>query len=590
MKDMKKILTLAIAAAACLTSCDDWLDLQPENSVSAKDYWKSEADVAAAMTGIYCEWLLGSSYIWQQAEMRADMVAPSMVTYADYVNVREGNITSWNDFVAWKGYYSVINQCNLLLERSEIALSNDPSYTVRQDSIYHAQARVVRDLMYFYLIRLWKDVPYITWAYYDDATPRLVGASKQMDILDALIADLEAVQKDAFLPYSYSAASTGKALNKGQVTMYMLKALLADMYRMKGSYATDPQTSQAAYRKCLELCNTIIESGQYALIPFKKSTAAESGVDLKDLETKADSSFYYMVDLLPTDWYDGLYVSGNSNESIMELQQDKSSYNNSGFYDIVVAPRYYTANVDLFSSTLFLPTEKELAMACRYRDIRSYMNIAIFGGTSCIWKFAGLSDTEGINTKADYKKNVLVYRLAEIYLMKAEVLTQLAIANNNDQEMLLEAYRAVFKVRDRAGAVETTDLQTGEGLAMQDLYWEELRKDLPITLKPGTISGSSMEKLILDEEAREMAFEGRRWFDVLRNAERNQEGKGACTGGNIGYLLSIAGSCTETSKVSYIMGQFKKPDFRYLPYPYQDVSINKSEGGPLKQKPFWGTE
>ena len=587
---MKKILTLAIAAAACLTSCDDWLDLQPENSVSAKDYWKSESEVSAAMTGIYCNWLSASSYMWEQAEMRADMVYPSTSSNSDYTLIREGNITSRNKFVAWQKYYEIINQCNLLLERSEIALSNDPSYTVRQDSIYHAQARVIRDLMYFYLIRLWKDVPYITWAYYDDAKPRLVGVTKQMDILNALIADLEAVQKDAFLPYSYSSASSGKALNKGQVTMYMLKALLADMYRMKGSYATDPQTSQDAYRKSLDLCNTILESGQYALIPFKKSTAEESGIDLKDLETKADSSFYYMEDILPTEWYDGLYASGNSNESIMELQQDKSSYNNAGFYDIVVAPRIFTVNMDLFSNTLFVPTEKELALACRYRDIRMYMNVAIFGGNYCIWKFAGLSDVEGVSTKSDYKKNVLVYRLAEIYLMKAEVLTQLAMANNDDQEMLLEAYRAVFKVRDRAGAVETTDLQTGEGMAMQDLYWKELREDAPITLAPGTIKGSALEKLVLDEEAREMAFEGRRWFDVLRNAERNQEGKGSCTGGNIGYLLSIAGSCTETSKIAYIAGQFRKADFRYLPYPYQDVSIHRSEGGPLTQKPFWGTE
>lgn len=590
MKDMKKIWTLVIAAAACLTSCDDWLDLQPENATTAEEYWKTEADVASAMTGIYCNWLSASADIWQMSEMRADMVAPSSVTYADYVYVREGNITSRNRFVSWLKFYEIINQCNLLLERSEIALSNDPSYTVKQDSIYHAQARVVRDLMYFYLIRLWKDVPYITWAYYNDQQPRLVGASKQMDILNALIADLEAVQNDGYLPYNYSSASVDRALNKGQVTMYMLKALLADMYRMKGSYATDLQTSQEAYQKSLDLCNAIIESGQYALIPFKKSTAVESGLDLKDLTTKADSSFYYMVDILPTEWYDGLYVTGNSNESIMELQQDKSSYNNAGFFQILSSPRYYTANVDLFNNVLFLPTEKELALACRYRDIRSMMNVAIYNGNTCLWKYCGKSFDEGISKSSDYKKNVIVYRLAEIYLMKAEVLTQLAMAHGDDQDMLLEAYRAVFKVRDRAGAVETTDLQTGAGQAMQDLYWQELRTDAPILLAPGTIKGTAMEKLVLDEEAREMAFEGRRWFDVLRHAERNQEGKGACTGGNIGYLLSISGSCTETSKVAYITGQFSKPDFRYLPYPYQDVSLNQLNNGPLRQKPFWGVE
>ena len=86
-------------------------------------------------------------------------------------------------------------------------------------------------------------------------------------------------------------------------------------------------------------------------------------------------------------------------------------------------------------------------------------------------------------------------------------MSRVLLANNNDQEMLLEAYRAVFKVRDRAGAVETTDLQTGEGLAMQDLYWEELRKDLPITLKPGTIKclcSSVRYRTSLDREYRQL--------------------------------------------------------------------------------------
>lgn len=584
MKDMKKILLIALAGLTTLTSCDDWLDLEPENAETAEKFWLSAAGVESAMTGIYCQWLSSSCYFWQQAEMRADMVTLGSSYLVNYLLVREGNITSSNSLSQWGNYYTIINQCNLLLDRSHIALENDPSYTVTQDSIYHAEARVVRAMMYFNLIRLWKDVPFITEAYYDDTKNRAVPVSKQMDILDAIIGDLEAVQADGILPYSYSAAATEKALNKGQVTMYMLKALLADLYRMKGSYATDLATSQAAYQKCLDLCNTIIQSGQYALVPYSKPTAEQAGIDMHELDNKADSSFY-VLDALPTDWFSGLYGAGNSSESIMELQED--SYNSSGFYDNLVGKRLYYPNTANLRNALFLPTEKELASQCGYQDVRLVFCQGTLNGNPVITKFATDDLSTGIGDVTMYKKNVLVYRLAEIYLMKAEVLTQLAMANSNDQEMLLEAYRALFKVRDRASAVETTDLALGSGEYMQDSYWKELRKDLPIVLKPSeTISAKAMEKLVLDEEARELAFEGRRWFDVLRNAERNAEGKGECTGGNIAYLLNIAGSCTSTDKVAYITGQFRKPDFRYLPYPYQDVSINEA----LDQKPFWGTE
>lgn len=566
-----------------MTSCGDWLDLEPENSVTASKYWMSESDVASAMTGIYCNWLSQSAAIWEQSEMRAEMVMPGSTTKGDYSLVREGNITSINSLCSWSKYYNIINQCNLLLDRSHIALENDPVYTVTQDSIYHAQARVIRDMMYFYLIRLWKDVPYITKSYYDDTSDRNVPVTGRMTILNSLIADVEAIQADNILPYSYSTSLTGKGLNKGQVNMYMLKAFLADLYRYKGSYATDRAESQEAYKKCLALCNTIIESGQFALVPFNKSTAADTDADLKEAESRADSAFYNMVDVNSEDWFTQIYSTGNSNESLMELQED--SYNSSGFYNYVVGTRIYAPNVDYLSNALFPPTEKEIASSYRYHDGRIDFLAGAIGPNVVIWKFAGTSYSSAATANTEYRKNVLVYRLAEIYLMKAEALTQIAWAENNDQEKLLEAYRAIFKVRDRAAAVETTDLQISGGY-MQDLYWNELRENLPISLNPGDLNASAMEKFILDEEAREMAYEGRRWFDLLRNSERNNEGKGSCTGGSINYLINIAGSCTETDKVAYIAGQLKKPDFRYLPYPNSDVALNDK----LSQKPFWGNE
>lgn len=586
MKDMNKILTITLLGATCLTSCGDWLDLEPENSVTAEKYWQSEADVSAAMTGIYCSWQSNAGFMWEQSEMRDDMIERGNSDRKGLTLVREGNITSSNPLTTWEKYYAVINQCNLLLDRSHLALENDPSYSETQDEIYKAQARVVRALMYFYLIRLWKDVPYIDQAYYDDTKSWNVAPSDRMTILATLIDDMEEVLAEGYLPYYYSSKSSDKALNKGQVNKYMLMALLADMYRMQGSYLTDPEASQAAYKRCLTLCNNIIQSGQFALLPFTKMAADEANLPADELVTKADSAFYVLTNQMPEEWFNTLYVDGNSNECIMELQQDKDSYNAAGYFDLFLSPRYYAPNTTNLQNVLFLPTEKEVAMSYRYTDVRQYFCNAVLNGSPCVPKYAGISLNMASLNVSDYKKNVIVYRLAEIYLMKAEVLTQIAMANNNDQDMLLEAYRCVFKLRDRASAVETTDLQLSSGEYMQDRYWNELRHELPIQLNANDIQASYMEKFILDEEARELAFEGRRWFDVLRHAERNQEGNGNCTGGSLSYLLDISGSCTFTDKVSYFMGQFRKPDFRYLPYPYKDVQLNDL----LSQKPFWGVE
>ena len=590
MKNIFKIFTAcAVAGSLVLTSCDDWLTLEPENSVTANNYWQSEADVSGAMTGIYISLMNTAPRMFMHGEMRGDNLAPGPSDNTAYLDIREGNITSSNAWVQWAQYYNVINNCNLLLERADKALANDASFTVNACESYKAQATVVRALMYFYLIRTYKDVPYVTWAYYDDQTERNCEVTPQMDILNDLIAQLETVQSSGYLPYSYSTIKPEQ--NKGQVTMYALKALLADMYRLKGSLETDATASQAAYQKCVDVCNEIIESGQFALIPIAKVAAVDAGGSyLDDAVSSADSAFYICQTSAANTFFQEVFVDGNSAESIFELQAD--DYNASGsFYSMLVqGSRNYMPYRLRLEQSLFTETVNEVAASVAdYSDLRLAINCRGLGDNVYCWKYAGRSvdNLTSYSTNTEYVRNVVVYRLAEIYLMKAEALTQLAWANGEDQERLTEAYMSVFKVRDRACAVEATDVTLGNGDYVQVHFFNQLRQGEDITLSGNlTLSCSSMEQFVLDEECREMLFEGRRWFDVLRHAERNQSGKGSCTGGGINYLLNIVADATTVDKAAFLRNVYQKPESHYLPYPYNDVKMNEL----LDQKPFYGTE
>ena len=54
MKKNKFIIGLLIAAQAVgFSSCTDWLELSPENTIPLEDYWKSKEDVESALTGCY---------------------------------------------------------------------------------------------------------------------------------------------------------------------------------------------------------------------------------------------------------------------------------------------------------------------------------------------------------------------------------------------------------------------------------------------------------------------------------------------------------------------------------------------------------
>ena len=579
---MNKILTFALllGSAVSLSSCNDWLNLKPENAVPAEEYWQSESDVKAAMTGIYASVRATATKRFIQSEMMADATASGITAnIAAFDQIKEGNITSTNTYSQWADYYSTINKCNMLLEYADKALEADPSFTVRQCEIYKAQARVIRAWMYFYLIRLWKDVPYVTWAYYNDETSRDCAVSSQLDILNALITDLEAVRKEGYLPYSYS--NTTVAENKGQATMYFLYTLLADMYRMKGAYSTDQATQNTAYQNCVNLCNSVIGSGQFALVPVYKTTAEETvGFSelLADAQTHADSCFYVLDQTSIENCFNELYVKGNSSESVFEIQAGSyeavsdfwNTFVNGGKPNIMINSAHLTDD-------WYPASQNDLASYFWYHDVRR--TFAYLMNQNICWKIGGSTtlSMDYIASASEYVKNIIVYRLADVYLMKAEALNQLAWNNGEDLTMLAEAYMSVFKVRDRACATDATDL----GTVTID-FWNQLNAGETPAFTSNDLNCASMEQFILDEEARETVWEGKRWFDLLRHAERQN----ANAASNINYLLNQAINCAAEGKYIVVRTNWLNAEKRYLPYPHQDVQLNEL----LDQKPSYGVE
>ena len=98
-------------------------------------------------------------------------------------------------------------------------------------------------------------------------------------------------------------------------------------------------------------------------------------------------------------------------------------------------------------------------------------------------------------------RNWIVYRLTDVMLMKAEALVQLA-GDEPDDPNLNNAFWLVQKVNKRS------------------MY--RLAAD---TLQPSSFSSKEqMEFLVLAERGRELTFEGKRWYDLMRYCYRHMEG------------------------------------------------------------------
>jgi hypothetical protein len=497
---MKRITTYAflLLMLAGATSCKKWLSLKPQNGLVREDYWKTKEQVDAAVTGIYAS-MLGSNgsdlslaeYFFMWGETRTDMVSPGVYANSDEYDIVNLNILSTNRYAKWSSVYQTINYCNTVIELAPGVLENDNTFT--QDHLNRAlgEAHAIRALMYFYLTRVFRDVPLKLKATISDEDITPLPKTSADSVLLQIVADLKEAETE--LPTTYGDKNT----DKGRATRYTVNAILADVYLWMEKYAD-----------CVAECNKVINSGKFGLI----------GGDY--------------------DMFNELYYKGNSNESIFELQFDAQKLN--PFYSMhLAATRRWGAASNLMEDVFGVDHVNAIPLV----DARGEGN-SLRASDLTIWKYIGANSTGSSLRSADQSyAHWIFYRYADILLMKAEAVNQ-----QNDPQ---QAAQLVTLIRTRAHAF-----------------------DFANSMDPN--SQSAMEEYILQERQREFAFEGKRWFDVLRNAKRNNYQ-------NIRYLMDMAAISVPQDRQQVAFNKLKDPNSHYLPISLSELQTNKL----LVQNPFY---
>jgi hypothetical protein len=88
-------------------------------------------------------------------------------------------------------------------------------------------------------------------------------------------------------------------------------------------------------------------------------------------------------------------------------------------------------------------------------------------------------------------------------------------------------------------------------------------------------SQEKMREFVLLERQRELMFEGKRWFDLVRKARRD---------GNNGPMLDLAKR--KYTKPDAVKSKWIKPDMLYLPIHEDELKVNTL----LKQNPEYETD
>lgn len=237
------------------------------------------------------------------------------------------------------------------------------------------------------------------------------------------------------------------------------------------------------------------------------------------------------------EWYT-IYYPGNSVEGIFELQWSEKYEQNNNLYAWFFndsASNNYAISESAKQKFLEYPSEDDVRAAGG-----SYVD-----ASSKIWKYAGTSHG-GSSTRESSKRdaNWIIYRFADILLMHAEALIM------KGSEYYDEAYTYIVQIRERAGYLTHPVMPADESAALD---------------------------FLLDERLRELCFEGKRWYDLVRIAVRD-DGKYKS---KLVYLLLL--NVPAKDRPLY---EIKLQDVHgyYLPIRENDIDAS---GGVLVQNPYY---
>lgn len=539
-------------------SCSDFLEIEPMNEVVLENFWTEKADVASVVNGCYevlespdCIQRMG---VW--GELRSDNIWVGSNVPNDINELLKENLLSSNSYCNWSKFYDCINRCNTVIHYAPEVQQIDPNYSEEELRANLAEVTTLRALCYFYLIRTFRDVPYVTEPSIDDTQDYVVAATPFDQVLDALIADLERIKGDAVRRYEVERCEGNVVYlsekNSSRITRWTVYTLLADLYLWKGDWDN-----------CIKCCD--------AVLAYKREQYEEM---LKRVGTFGNLALFHGIPLILEktagsttcgNAYTEIFGSGNSFESIFELyfrtnQTQKNTWVANFYGDSrntmgsLSAASFLAKDASSGKNEVFKKTDSRVYESTQGSN--SNYAISKYTRTSVSFTIStSMSKDEDLKLSStrrttDYA-NWILYRMSDVILMKAEAM----IEKGTDFD---GAFHLINTINKRANDITTTS--RSDSLKLADY----------------NTSKANMEELLLAERQREFLFEGKRWFDLVRFARRD---------GNNTRLISLA-TRKYIENVNAIKIKLADPNIVYFPYAKSELKVNPL----LKQNPAYGNE
>jgi hypothetical protein len=476
---MKKILIykiLLMLFVLIMFSCnkDEFLSIEDAGVVTSSDYLTTEEGVETAMVGIYSNmqtlYCSGFQNLLLLKNLPGDDCLAGSSTSSnspDYQDVDDFTVETDNSFIetAWSDLYTIINRSNTLINGADASVSD---YVVEMI----AEAKALRAYSYLELVTMFGGVPL-----------RVVNASEESDYsiprstVDEVYTQIETDLLDAieYLPLK-SEYSSG---NKYRFSKGAAQALLGKAYLYQQEYAN-----------AVEQFDNVINSGEYSLV-------AEFDSIWREVEEFGDESLFEVSYTSENSYTWSSYTWGSSecnlSIGVQGIRSDDVSFSSSSLAisdgwgynrpSAEIGLAFENAGDTIMRGPATLISEEDLVATGAViqkevtHDYEGYQRL----------KYQSWSSETDLMATAllNFGTNWRLIRYADVLLMAAE-----ANYYNGDEAAALIYLN---KVRTRAD------------------------------LLPLSASGSNLFDAIVLERELELAFEGSRFWDLVRWDMANDE-------------------------------------------------------------------
>ena len=405
------LLLISLIFHAC-----DFVEEEPKDFLSPANFYQTEADATAAVNAVYNHLAAGGYYssgIWSLGDVTSDLLQPGEGAGQGRIALQTYTYDPTLGVVnnLWREVYTSINRANTVIERVPLI---DMNVETRERLV--AEAKFLRALNYFDLVRVYGDVPLLV-----NETVSLenleVSRTATASVYDQIVTDLQDAL--AALPASYPSDETGRA------TLGAARTLLARVYLYTGEYGLAAQLAAAV----LDM--------DYSLEP--------DYADLWRVENENGPEHVFSVQ----------FRAGVRGSGFMETFAVRGGSSPiTGFSGVIVEESFLQS---------FDPADTR-------RDVSIRTSYTFQDGTTetfepHVWKFFDPNAGDPSDTNVNWP----VMRFAEVLLIYAEALNE---ANGGPTP---EAYEAMNRVRDRAGLAalpDGLDQAAFREAVLQERAWE----------------------------------------------------------------------------------------------------------------------